>query len=461
VGAAPPWHLCVSFVDDITVGQFKPQRKSAREMVFGIIGGGSCQLSKVGEAASRVIGSWDDEEVNTARRYNTVEKRLSRNINSDRLDDDLLLGNYGEKMAPLLMRNDGEGVVVALDESDITKNYADDRPGRGMEYIAAKRDGNATVPRFGSAGRKKPGKDNPHAEVTKGYMIAQVEASMPNGNSFPLVYNVFSRVDPDYLSDFDECRRSVLAAAPYVGSKAIWVGDAGSIYDNRRFFDFMDGLSLTWCVRIKAGKNSRTMQNRDLRKGPRTVEQIIREVRSELTREVQVGKELMKLSFGYAQVRDCPGGTAAGPWRGLLVVRGFARPVAYLVSRKFKNINDAMTFHAAYRRRWPVEEMNRAAKDSHGWGPEIEDVRALTLRGVRRIVNYAMIGYGFMAWMREQAKATAEKLIKSAWVMEKRTKDMSYRLFHALSRFFMHAPAAVKSRLRRLDAWATGPPEPG
>lgn len=50
-------------------------------------------------------------------------------------------------------------------------------------------------------------------------------------------------------------------------------------------------------------------------------------------------------------------------------------------------------------------------KESRGWGVRMEDLRAPTFRGVRRLVVLACMAYGYMAELQDQAKNVVERVV--------------------------------------------------
>ena len=109
--------LCV----DISRDLHRPQRKWIRDMILGIYRSESLMLSEIGRKL--------DEDT----RLIHTEKRFSRNLNSDRLDDKDLLRRHLELASRATMKDNGEGVVTAVDYTDLAKPSADLHT--GMELV--------------------------------------------------------------------------------------------------------------------------------------------------------------------------------------------------------------------------------------------------------------------------------------------------------------------------------------
>ena len=124
----------------------------------------------------------------------------------------------------------------------------------------------------------------------------------------------------------------------------------------------------------------------------------------------------------------------AGPERTLVVVRGknWPKPLVLLASRRLTGRKEVVGAFNNYCKRWKAEEATRAKKESRGWGVRLEDVRALTRRGIRRVVLLASIFYGFMAELRDRVAAVAEDLAQVVNSFGKLPPDPRYRIFRGL-----------------------------
>ena len=441
--STPPWDLIVGFADEMSQDQYKPQRKFLREALYGVISSGSVMLSSIGRALHCRAG-WDEDDADQrfgGSLYNHTEKRLSRNLNSDRLNEEAIERRYLEKMAPLLQRDGGAGVVVAVDGSDICKPYADRRAGRGMEYVHYKYDGSV---RADSDGNK----------LTLGYPIVEVDASLPDDTRIPLAYRVYSTEAPDYISELREFEAAIQQVKPHIGPEAWWAADSG--FDGNNYFQVFDDTTDNWVIRLNLGRReARHLQDEDLRHGPLSARVVAERTRPSFEIDWTNSRRTRRFAIGYRSVRTTTmrgsKRIAAGPMRTLVVVRGLSnQTVALLVSRRLRSDEEAADAVEAYLRRWGAEEFNRAVADSRGWGPRLEDVRAMKLRGVRRLTLFAVIAYGFLAWMQREAVPTVNRLLRRVLAPRQQPRDGRYRLWAELAAVLRDAPAAVKKAIRKL-----------
>jgi len=435
--------LIVGFADEMSQDQYQPQRKFLREVLYGVISSGSVMLSSIGRALHCRAG-WDEDDDDQrfgGSLYNHTEKRLSRNLNSDRLYEEAIEQRYLEKMAPLLQRDGGAGVVVAVDGSDICKPYADDRPGRGMEHVHYKYDGSVRAAPDGS-------------KLTLGYPVVEVDASLPDGTKFPLAYRVYSTLAPGHVSSFKEFEAAMKQVAPHVGRGAWWAADSG--FDGGNSFRLFDEIADNWVIRVDlCARHPRHLQDVDVVRGPRSAAVIARETRPEFDLEWTNSRRTRRFAIGYQTVRTTTARGArripTGPKRTLVVIRGLStKLVALLVNRAIHTDAEAADAVDAYLRRWGAEEFNRAIADSRGWGPRLEDVRAMKLRGVQRLTLFAVIAYGFLAWMQQEAAPTVTRLLRRVLAPRKQPRDGRYRLWAELAAVLRDAPAAVKRAIRAI-----------
>ena len=403
-------------------GQYIPQQKWIRDMIAGMIQSGSVMLSEIGRALD------EQTDDGSPRELNHTEKRLSRNLNSDRFDDEALKARHRALVSKFTKRNDGEGIVCAVDFTDIEKKRANLDPEKGMEGVCLKWDGS-------------------EKEATPGFPVVQVEAHLPDGNQLPVVLHPFSYLEPGITkgSQTKVFLDQIAQAAPAVGSRAWWVLDRG--FDNIRYFDGLDGIGLRWICRLQhAIKNQRDLFMADGRR--LSVEDAALETIPRFKMDAQPGRararhrKVIKLEIGFRKVylsdmKNNP--RPVGKARTLIVVYGFGKtPIVTLVSEYIEGKAAILEATRAYGRRWKAEEATRSAKDSRGWGVRLEDVRALTLRGIRRLVLLAALVYAFLATLRDVGGELLDFVARAVRVFSE-APDIRYRLFRGLSEVLARA----------------------
>lgn len=415
------------FLAPFEVGQHRPNRKFLRDALAGILMSHSLILSAIG----RVLEETDAD--GKPRRLIHTVKRLSRNLNSDRLDDDALHQVWWETVESHTMANDGEGVVIGVDYTDIAKPFACLDPDGGMQYACQCRDGSTGT-------------------IGTGYPVAQIDACLPDGNHCPVLYRVYSADEPGHLSEPDEFISAVKEAAPHVGSLAWWTLDRG--FDSGGIFRGLDEANVRWITRLKVGgRKSRhlIMADGTAEKAKEVALQVIDRWTTEIKRGKGRKRRMHKLTFGSRKVwlkdstyqgkKPRPVGDA----RTLVVVWGFGKnPLVLLANQYMPGRKVALEILRAYRGRWGAEESTRFLKDSRRWGVRVEDLRALKFRGVQRLVMLALIAYLFVLHV-QKGKELIEAIASAARCHDYVAKDTRYRILRGTGKLL--------SRIKLPDLW--------
>jgi len=428
--------LLTKFVSDLGGGQHKPQLKFIYDILFGIILGRSLMLSEIARALQEDICQ------------DQIEKRLGRNLNSDRLYEDLLYDAYLEMVKPLLNVNEGAGIHMGVDYTDIARRFGDLRKGRGSEALGKCWDG--------SEGKKDPG-----------YPVAQYEVILPGGIHVPLAYHVFSYLDDSFVSQPMEFMKVAEKLRPYLGDEVYWSFDRG--FEGVPWFDFLDAQKVkNWVGRMHVStpnKNDTAERTLAVADGRflSTYDAAI-ECTERYTyvrcRGKRSGYRKQKLTVGTRKVWLSLGPNCGwirknwqkyGPERTLIVVWGNGRdPMVLLANGWLSTKAEIMKALDAYRGRWTsTEESTRAMKDQRRWGAGLETIRALKLRGIKRMALFAMLAYGFLALMRIRSKGLALRTFKLIGVSGKLPKDPRYRIFRGMGVLLARVRPKIIRRWRR------------
>lgn len=416
-----------AFAADVGQDLHGPQRKWLHDMLFGMLASGSPILADVARSLGETGRDGND------RRLIHTEKRLSRNLNSDRFDDARFLQRLRERAQPVLSRDDGEGVIVAVDYTDISKPYA--KLEGGMEGVCMCHDG---------------------SEGTEGigYPVVQVTGlAASDATRWPLVLHAFTFRE-GFTSQNEEFRKAFEAAAPYVGKRAWWALDRG--FDGTPTFNALDAVGARWVIRVNtkgvaAQRLVQTESGETLSLGKLAL--AVQTPWSSTRKEGRVSKAWR---FGIVRIRMRDADRKSMPFsnelRTLIVFRGpGGGNRAVLVSEALHNRAEALAVSDVYLRRWQAEEQTRQAKDSRGWGVRLEDLRALKLAGVRRLCLLAMAVMTFLA------EAAGALSVKQRVAVARQTfgsmpRDVLYRLTHWLARELASLMPSVRARWR---AWAS------
>ena len=385
-----PSKMLSSFMQAISEGLSKPMKGYVRDMLFGISVGRSTMLSEIG----RSLG----EEADLI----TTEMRLSRNLVNRNLDEDSMRERYLKAVSPFV-----QNAVVALDFSEIRKEYAEKQ-----EWLCGIWDDT----------RKEKG---------HGYWLLNIEAIDGEHRHFPLWLEPFSQNAPGYKSQAAVVEAAIQKVAAHTGKNCVWVLDRG--FDGASYIEILERAGLTYCVR-QTGRRKVTADDGR----PALTTEIAGKMETPHIgkwRVVEKGKEFPVL-FRYGSARiTFP---SDGKTRQLIVVRigKHHNPLMLLTNSMAHSVAAIEKIAIAYFKRWGIEEGTRLVKQIF----DLENVRAMSFAGIRRVVLFAYLAYGFLCVFAKQAGKTALRLalrFYKSFTPKTPPHFIYYRLAHALAAIFL------------------------
>lgn len=391
-----------AYVEAVGGRLFKPNRRFLRDALFGLLEGRSTLLSKIGRALEEPY-----ELIQT-------EKRLSRGLKSPRYDDEAVEEDYLKLVAPTLRDERYPRPTISVDITDIAKPRA-----RKMPYLATVHDGSKN-------------------ELADGYSIISLEAVGERGRRLPLLTRLFSSVSPEYLSQTVTSLDAVAKVRPHVPDDALWVFDSG--FDGHEYFERLRELKISFAVRLKFS-NNRTLYTPQ---GKTDVQHLAASLpRLHTHRPRREGKKASWfLQVGW--IRDVrlphytPSGDPAksklGKVRYSVVVASGGligqEPLAIITTEDVRSNEDAVRVVDAYLAHWGIEEANRFTKQ----GFDLENVRALTWTGLKRMVQLVQLAYGFLALLVHGPRKQVERVAATFKAFGPVPTYLYYRLLEGIGR---------------------------
>lgn len=350
--------LCLA----LGAGQHRPNEKWLRDVCFGVLTSRSLKLSEIARALD------EDDANGEPRRLIHTHKRLSRGLNSDRLDDAALQAAHLSRAGRALRVDGGASCVVCLDGSVLVKPRSRTEEGRGQEGACYTW-------------------DNARGEVTSGYPMVAISGVDAQGQRRPLLLRPFSTQDPEHVDQPTEHLAALKAVWPHVGPKSVVVADRG--YASRRIFDGLDGLGASWVIRAKI--NARRPRKLLTAEGEITdLRALAHETLPTMRTERTEGRgrkrrvHVYDISRRKVKLLDAEG-EPMGPWRTLITVWSeHENPLVLLTSGWRRSKAEVLDALKVWRSRWSVELVLNTVK-SKRWGIDLNGLRALTLRGVKRL----------------------------------------------------------------------------
>lgn len=368
------------FCADLTEGQFVPNSKWFHDVAYGALTAQSLKLSEMSRALDEVTDSGE------ARRLIHTERRLSRGLNSDRLDEDALRARHLDRASAALRVADGEGCTLALDGSCLRRARSRTDKGRcvdGIGYVW----------------------DNSASEKVVGFSLVGLSALDAQDIRRPLALRPVRKSE----KGSEVARELVQEVAAHVGPLAWLVSDRG--FQGRAYFESFDATGLRWACRLKLGQ-------------PLLVETLDgrRVLTSELANDIPNMRTSHKVGRGRKRrtvvsdisrrkVRVLDGdGNPVGGWRTLITVWSEApKPFQMLTSGWLPRKADVLEALRHYRRRWPaIEGLYENLKDRDGWGLDLNGIRALSFKGVRRLCLLAVALMAFVGEVLSSPEVASE-----------------------------------------------------
>lgn len=394
-----------AYVDAVGGRLHKPNRRFLRDALFGLLENRSVLLSEIGRA------------LDEPRRLIHTEKRLSRGLASPRYNDAAVEADYLKLVASALRDERYPRPVIAVDLTDIAKPKA-----KKMPYLARVHDGSKN-------------------ELATGYEVVSAEAVGVRGRRLPLLARLFSSKAPGSRSQPSTVLDAVSTVAEHVPKDAFWVFDKG--FDGKDFFQRFNDLHLQYAVRLRLNVHRIlfvSQKKTDARSVadtlPRPYQHRCRALDRKRPLVVNIGWANDVQFVGYRTSGFCTGEPAEGRYSVVVASSDISRePLAILTNFEVRTSDDAARVVDAYLGRWGVEEANQFVKQ----GFDLENVRALTWTGLRRMVQLVYLAYGFLASLVHGPREQTERIAATFKAFGPVPTYLYYRLLEGIGRVLRRA----------------------
>ncbi len=352
----------------------QPVAKLMAEVVTGILGSGSLQLSRIGRSLKE-----------PTRLHHTV-KRLSR-----------MLGKHGEiaweAEDRLLEQVSGHVTgdrVVAIDPGDLNRSGS-----RASEGLCRVRDGD-------------------RGDIVNGYPLLSVVARcLDTGGTYPLLTRLLSSNRGSYKSENRDIVNVMERVQGSLCSRPLWVIDRGG--DRGVLWDYW--LRGDWRILVR----STNLRHWLWRGSKRTAQQIARQLplkhRGKLTKQAQ---ESVRFGMTTVSLKDHPD----TPLSMVVVRHGKQQPMVLVSTERIRGRLQGERLIQSYMGRWACEEGYRFSKQGFG----LEKVQARKLATLQNLVALATLAWGLLACHQNQG----QKLIYKA-KRQKSHKPLVFPFYTLLS----------------------------
>jgi len=368
------------FTGELGEGQSKPMRGYLGNMVYGIATSHSAMLSEIG----RALGE-ESELI-------TTEMRLSRNLANRNMDEESIRARYLGAVKPFVQ--DG---VVALDFSDIRKEYS-----KKQEWLCGIW-------------------DDTRKEKAQGYWLLDIEAIDGEGRHFPLWLEPFSQNAPGYESQAATVKKAVRIVSEYTGKDCAWVLDRG--FDGANYIGILEDAGITYAIRQTGRRHVITETGEK-----KATADVVSEMEAPHIGQWHYSQKGREYPFSFRYGSAIVTFPSDGKQRQLIAVYVKSRttPLILLTNSLSTKPASLLRFIIAYFKRWGVEEGIRVVKQIF----DLENVRAMSFAGIRRLTLFAYLAYGFLCLF---AKRLGKEGIRSVLKLYKSFGETPHFLYYRLA----------------------------
>jgi len=344
-----------------------PKQRFIEQMVYGICARQEVKLSEIARCL--------EEDVALIR----TEKRLSRNLDTERMDERLI-----DAVVRMGARRVHKDTLLVIDVSDIAKPYA-----KKMEHLGKVRDGST-------------------GEIRDGYWTCNVIACEEGRRRVvPLYQALYSAQAPEFESENEEILRGVDGVRRWTNGRGICVMDRGG--DRVKLLRPFLERRMRFIVRLVGNRDllfrGRKRAALDIALGcPLWYAEVI-------VKQEQDGEKAYHIEYGFRKVK-LPGREEQ---LYLVVVRGFGdEPMMLLTNVPVRKKRSSLwVVVGGYLTRWRIEDTIRFVKQAY----KLEDIRVIKYVRLKNLVALVLAACYFTAvYLGERLKIAvlARRVLKAA-----------------------------------------------
>lgn len=384
----------LSFAEPFSDTHSKPVAKLVAEVMGGILGSGSVQMTEIARALKE-----------PKRLHHTV-KRLSRMLGKHalwpELEDQIL-----QRLSPAV----GQEMILAIDPGDLNRDGASKSESRGRV-------------RDGSTG-----------EIVGGYPLLSIVArDVKKGATLPLFGRLYSSQTDEFVSENDQILSAMRKVQGCLDGKRLWVidrgGDRGALWKVWLEEDF-DVL-----VRVT---NQRHWQ-RGTFKGP--VQELAKQLPAKHQGILRRGsQETVRFAVTTVRLPEFP----ERPLSLIVVRHGKQEPMTLVSTRRVRGRRQGEKLIHSYMDRWACEEGYRFSKQ----GFALEQVQARHYKALRNLVALATASWALLAQEQQHAEDLLQQGKRQKDRRRHRPKFPFYSLLKGWRQLFAGARSFLHDHLRR------------
>ncbi len=378
--------------------------------------------------------------------YHKFQQYFGKHLDNDRYYDALVRQRYMELFEPYLKLNNGRGILLIIDGTDIAKPYARPHRKRGMQGASIIRDASAS----------KRGED---AVKKMGFEAIVITALLPDGTVLDIDFFAFSRTIADpttgtvFLSDYHALVFALKRIRRYLGEEVRVIVDSG--YFGEANMDLMDDLGLQFLVRIPTEAFGGTRKITEASTGVATKmgdhlrclepqhTHVIRDAAS--NDPLTIRSAVTHIHLGSGKGKQEAVRTAMIAW-----FNDAPTPFALLASDKWDDTAETCTLlRTMYRKRWCVETTIANYKQRLGWGGNVEGFHACKFRVIQRLLFGWVLGQGYLALerLKQRTPEITEVVSRVDHRRNKKPKDPRRGLTRIIGEAFLRLLPGIMDKL--------------
>jgi hypothetical protein len=266
---------------------------------------------------------------------------------------------------------------IFIDNTDTIKEYAE-----AMEGLSKVHDGSKN-------------------EIANGYEIFGSGYLDNDYKYHQLLFELFSRTEENYKSDYDEWKKNILKILSIIGpEKGIYVMDCG--YDGNNYLNFLLKNSLRFCMRMNLGRIHKRQIFWNNEK--RNFDEVEFQDEQRFIRKTKKGRnEYVSISWTKVKL------TEDGDFLNLvkIVREKYLQPMYLLTTEDIDTKQKKKNILELYLSRWKIEEHFRVLKTNF----KIEGVQLRTLKRIKGL-------YRLICWLSNFLTSKSKQILKNTFSQE-------------------------------------------
>lgn len=313
----------LNFTNKIAKGTFKPTRKLAQDIIYGMLSSKSCLLSDISRELKEAI-----------KLINTVDRLSKRLATIDKEEIEKMKENYYKEVMRYIPE---EYVIVLNDDTDINKEYS-----KKLEDLCVVRDASSQVERY-----------------VNGYKVCEyIALSEIKKTPMSLYSKIYSTTSDHFKSENEETIQGEDEVIKILGKenkKPIFIRDRG--YDANEYFEKDIKEDNKFVTRLKGNRNLLFKRKK------RIVENVAEMRKGKISTKLMYQGENKECSISYTKV-ELP--SCKGKEISLVTIHGLSKeasPMMLLTNLEVKDKMSAEHIVRLYFLRWRIEEYFKVKKE--------------------------------------------------------------------------------------------------